>query len=470
MADASGLPASSLPASSLPAPGLPGSAGAAAGAAARRSALVLIARIDALLAAQVDAIIHHPRFQRLEAAWRMLAWLVDQTDGMRGVKLRVLNATWADLTRDLERASEFDQSQVFARIYTDEFDMPGGEPYGIVLADYEVTASPRDVAALRGLADVAAAAFTPIILSASPKLFGLDTFAQLSANLDLTGLFQGAEYTAWRSLRGRDDTRFLGITLPRVLLRTPWRSDGRRRDGFLYNEDATGADGARWLWAHAGVALVATVLRSYGQWGWFADIRGVRTDADGAGLVTTTPAAWFATDRPGIAGRLALEVALSERHERELAELGFVPAHPPRLAHGVVFHSNQSVHRPPHYDRAAARANAKLSSMLQHAICAARFAHYVKVMTRERIGSFQTAEAIERGMNDWLLGYCMNNDSAPLATKAKYPLKEARAEVREMPGRPGRFNAVIHLLPQFQLDEVAAAFRLVTTVAPSGAA
>jgi len=436
----------------------------------RRRALVLIARIDAMLSRQVDAILHHPRFQRLEASWRMLAWLVDQTDGMRGIKLRVLNATWGDITRDLERASEFDQSQVFARIYTDEFDMPGGEPYGIVLADYEVTASPRDVAALRGLADVAAASFTPIILSASPKLFGLDTFAQLSANLDLTALFQGTEYTAWRSLRGRDDTRFLGIALPRVLLRTPWRADGSRRDGFLYNEDATGADGARWLWGHSGVVLVAAVLRSYGQWGWFADIRGVRTDAEGGGLVTTLPAAWFMTDRRGIAGRLALEVALSERHERELAELGFVPAHPPRLAHGVVLHSNQSVHRPPHYDRPAARANAKLSSMLQHAICAARFAHYVKVMTRDRIGSFQTAEAIERGMNDWLQGYCMNNDSAPLATKAKYPLKEARAEVREMPGKPGHFNAVVHLQPQFQLDEVAAAFRLVTTVAPSRAA
>ncbi len=443
---------------------------AAPRAGIRRRALALIARIDAALAAQVDVIIHHPRFQRLEATWRGLLWLVDQIDGMRGVKLRMLNMTWAELTRDLERAVEFDQSQAFARIYTDEFDMPGGEPYGIIVADYEVSAAPRDVAALRGLADVAAAAFTPIILAASPRLLGLDTFAQLSANLDLTALFQGPEYTAWRSLRGREDTRFLGITLPRVLLRTPWRADGSRADGFLYAEHAGGGDGAEWLWGHSGLVWAAAVLRSYGQWGWFADIRGVRTDADGGGLVTTTPAAWFATDRPGIAGRLAIEVALSERHERELAELGFVPAHPPRLAHGIVFHSNQSVHRPPHYDRAAARANAKLSSMLQHAICAARFAHYVKVMTRERIGSFQTAEAIERSMNDWLLGYCMNNDSAPLATKAKYPLKEARAEVRELPGRPGHFNAVVHLLPQFQLDEVSTMFRLVTTVAPARAA
>jgi type VI secretion system protein ImpD len=437
---------------------------------ARRRAQVAIARIDEALSAQLDRIVHHPRFQRLEAAWRGLAWLVDQTDGMRGIKLRVLNATWAEITRDLERATEFDQSQVFARIYTDEFDMPGGEPYGIIVADYEITASPRDVAALRSLADVAAAAFTPIILAASPKLFGLDTFAQLSANLDLAALFQAPEYTAWRSLRGREDTRFIGITLPRVLLRLPRRSDGSRRDGFRYEEDATAADGSEWLWGHAGLALAATVLRSYGQWGWFADIRGVRTDADGGGLVDKLPAAWFMTDRPGIAGRLGLEVALSERHERELSDLGFVPAHPPRHAHGVVFHSNQSLHRPPHYDRAAARANAKLSSMLQHAICAARFAHYVKVMTREKIGSFTTADAIERGLNDWLLGYCMNNDSAPLATKAKYPLKEARAEVREQPGKPGHYNAVVHLLPQFQLDEVAAMFRLVTTVAPARAA
>jgi type VI secretion system protein ImpD len=437
---------------------------------ARRRALALIARIDAALSRQVDAIIHHPRFQRLEATWRALAWLVDRADGFRGIKLRILNLTWNELTRDLERASEFDQSQMFARIYTDEFDMPGGEPYGIILADYEVTASPRDVAALRGLADVAAASFSPILLSASPKLFGLDTFAQLSANLDLTGLFQGAEYTAWRSLRGRDDTRFLGITLPRVLLRLPWRSDGSRADGFLYDEDATRADGAAWLWGHSGVALAAAIIRSYGQWGWFADLRGVRTDAEGGGLVTTLPAAWFGTDRPGIAGRLGLEVALSERHERELADLGFVPAHPPRLAHGLVFHSNQSVHRPPHYDRAAARANAKLSSMLQHALCAARFAHYVKVMTRDKIGSFQTAERIERGLNDWLLGYSMNNDAAPLATKAKYPLKEARVEVREQAGKPGHFTAVVHLQPQFQLDEVSTIFRLVTTVAAARAA
>lgn len=460
MPDASGAAA--------PAPVL--AAQAARNARARLAAGVAIAHIDAMLGRQVDAIIHHPRFQRLEASWRGLAWLVDRIDGMRGVKLRVLNQSWNELVRDLERAAEFDQSQAFGRIYTDEFDMPGGEPYGIIVADYEVTASPRDVAALRAIADVAAAAFTTIIFAAAPKLFGLDTFAGLSANLDLTALFQGPEYTAWRSLRAREDTRFLGITLPRVLLRLPRQADGSRRDNFLYEEDASAADGSAWLWGHAGLAFAAAAIRSYGQWGWFADMRGVRTDADGAGFIETLPAAWFMTDRPGIAGRLCLEVALSERHERELADLGFVPAHPPRLAHGVVFHSNQSVNRPQSYDRAVARANAKLSAMLQHAMCAARFAHYVKVMVREKIGSFTTAERIERGLNDWLMGYTMNNDSAPLASKAKYPLREARAEVREMPGKPGQFNAVVHLEPQFQLDEVSTVFRLVTTVSPNRAA
>lgn len=442
--------------------------------AARRSAAgtidAVIAAIDRLLAAQVDAIIHHPRFQRLEASWRGIAWLVAGAGDARAVKLRVLSLSWHSLARDFERSVEFDQSNLFAKIYSNEFDMPGGEPFGLIVADYEPTAHPRDVTALRELAAVGAAAFCPIVLGCSPALFQLEHFTGLAPHIDLTGLFNGPSYRGWLSLRRNEDCRFLAIALPRVLFRLPYRCDGTRADGFIYNEAVHGRSGEDWLWGSAAYAFAAITIRSFSSHGWFADLRGAPPDRASGGLVDQLPVPYFTTDRPGVAIRAPIEVAISERRERELAELGLIPLMPARLTPHLVFYSNQSLHQPARYDQAIARNNARLSAMLQQVLCAARFAHFLKVIIRDKIGSFATAEECQRRLTEWINGYCMANDHASEELKATYPLREARIEVNDIPGKPGHYACVAHLQPQFQLEEISAVFRLVTVLQEARAA
>jgi len=441
---------------------------------ARRSAAAtidrVIAEIDRLMAEQVDAIIHHPRFQRLEAAWRGLAWLVAGADDSRTIKIRVLSLSWSALVRDFERSVEFDQSALFNKIYSSEFDMPGGEPFGIVVADYEPTIHPRDVAALRELASVGAAAFCPIVLGCSPALFQLDSFAQFAPHLDVTGLFNSPGYRGWQAARRNDDCRFLAIALPRVLFRLPYRADGTRTDGFVYNEAAHGGAAERWLWGNAAYAFAATTIRSFAAYGWFADLRGAGAGRSAGGLVDRLPSPHFPTDRAGIALRAPIEVALSERHERELADLGFMPLMPVRLTQHTAFYSNQSFHDSARYDQPAARNNARLAAILQQVLCASRFAHFLKVIVRDKIGTFASADDCQRQLSDWIAGYCMANDAGSEQLKATYPLRDARIEVKEVPGRPGHYACVAHLQPQFQLDEINAVFRLVTVLQEARAA
>ncbi|MCC7427678.1 MAG: type VI secretion system contractile sheath large subunit [Alphaproteobacteria bacterium] len=473
------LPAAALPAASLAGPAaLPQRRADDEEAAIRRRRFAIaatradrvIAMIDRILARQVNEIIHHPRFQKLEASWRGLQWLVAQSDGARDVVVRVMNMSWAEVARDFDRALEFDQSQLFQKIYTEEFDTPGGTPYGLLICDYEVSQHPRDVAALRSLAGVAAASFAPAILSASPRLFQIEHFRALLPHLDLAGLFRRPDYTAWNSLRKMDDSRFLGITLPRVVMRLPYKADGTRRDGFVFDEHHWQDEGAGWLWGSAAWAFGAIVIRSFSTYGWFGDLRGTQRDRAASGLVNALPTPYFETDRPGVAIRHPVEMQITERQERELSELGFIPLQAARMTPYLVFHSNQSVQMPQRYDRPAARANAKLSSMLQQIFCAARFAHFLKVIVRDKVGSFLTAREIEMQLQNWLTSYCMANDSASLETKALYPLRDGRVEVRELPGKPGHYACVAHLQPQFQLDEVSTVFRLVTQLAPRAAA
>lgn len=440
------------------------------GSSARLLADRLIAAIDARLSAQVDAILHHPRFQRLEAAWRGVAWLVEVADAARGVKIKVLSLTWQGVARDLERATEFDQSHVFQKIYTEEFDMPGGEPYGLIIADYEPSQHPRDVTALRGLAAIAAAAFSPIVFGCSPRLFELERLSQIAPHLNLTSVFSRPDFVSWNSLRRMEDSRFLAIALPRVLMRLPYRSDGSRRDGFVYNEQVHANDGSGYLWGGANYAFAAVVIRSYGTTGWFTDIRGAPRDVRGGGVIETLPLPWYTTDRPGVGLRHPIEASLSEDHERELSDLGFMTVLTARLTPYLVFYGNQSLQQPQRYDRPAARANAKLSAMLQQILCASRFAHYVKVIVRDKIGSFATADSCQSQLNAWLLGYTMSNDDASVELMSRFPLREARAEVREVAGKPGTFNAVVHLQPHFQLDEISTVFRLITVVQSQRAA
>lgn len=432
-----------------------------------------IAAIDRLLGAQVHEILHHPRFQALEASWRGLRYLTRNIEGRERLRVRMLPLGWAELARDLDRAAEFDQTQLFRKIYEDEFGTPGGEPFGLIIADYYVQHRPGrsgvdDVAVLRGLAGVGAASFCPILLAAAPALFGLDSFRELHPTLDLGRLFQQREYARWRAVQREEDTRFLGILLPQILMRRPL-ADMERVDRFRFEENAGASDGSEWLWGHPGYAFASIVMRAFADSGWFADIRGTRPDDLRGGLVTDLPQADFSTDSPGVAVRQPLPVSLSDTQERMLSELGFIPLSMSPYTPFAIFYTNQSLWRSDEGRRGVARINARMSSMLNYVLCISRFAHYIKVIGRDAVGSFMTAKECESLLQSWLQGYSMTPSGTrrSIDLLAKYPLSEARVQVREVPSKPGSYACTVHLKPHYQLDDVVSTFRLTTEIAPA---
>ena len=443
---------------------------APAGHRAARQAEALIAALDDAIGRQVDAILHHPAFQRLEAGWRNLRFLVDACQDHGDVSIRMLSVSWRDLCRDLERAAEFDQSHLFRMVYSEEFGTAGGLPFGLMVCDYTVThrigpAHPTDdIAALQSLGAIAAAAFCPFVMGAEPSLFGLDSFADLGAGIDPAAVFDGIEHARWQRLRTVEDMRFIGLTTPRMLLRLPYRNGSRTRcDGFPYEEDP-GADGSGLLWGNAAFAFATVVVRQFAGSGWFSDLRGVLQDQPGGGLVAGLPRFAFGTDAHGIAAQPPVEVRLTAQQEQSLSEAGLIPLSAVPYAAAVLFNSNGSLHVPARYDRQEATLNARISSMLQYVLCAARFAHVLLVLMRDRIGGYADAVQVEAMLNAWLSQYCLGNDDAPAATKAHYPLRAGGVEVRELPGRPGVLGCTMRLQPHFQLDNVATTFRLVTQV------
>lgn len=352
--------------------------------------------------------------------------------------------------------------------------MPGGEPFGVLIGDYEVQHRRTqdhptdDVAALAGMAQVAAASFAPFIVGCTPAMFGIEHFRELSQPIDLVSLFRQTEYGRWTALQDGHDLRFVGITLPRILMRPPHPDDGSRHDHFRFQEDVSEPNGASYLWGNAAFAFAAVLIRSFGVSSWFADIRGTPRDILGGGMVSGLPLDQFSTDAPGIAVKSATDVVISERQERDLSDLGFVPLAKAKDSPEGVFYSNQSLQRAQRFDAAVANANARLSAMLQYMLCVGRFAHYIKVIGRDRIGSFATPEQCETYLRQWLQKYQTANDNASLEMKARLPLRELNVQVREQPGKPGTYFATINLKPHFQLDQVVSSFRLVTELAPVG--
>ncbi|MFL5342355.1 MAG: type VI secretion system contractile sheath large subunit [Gemmataceae bacterium] len=441
----------------------------------RRVALNLshaLAAIDAAMSRQVNAVLHHPAFQRLESSWRGLHYLVQQAPEGTNIKVRVLSATWKELARDLERAIEFDQSQLFRKVYNEEFGMPGGEPYGVLLGDYEIRHQPGpdhptdDLAALGKAAEVAAAAFAPFVIGAEPEVFQLASFAEMEVPRNLPRVFEQTEYVKWRALRDTDDARFVGVTLPRVLARLPYGDVTSRNDGFRFREDVSAPDRRGYLWGTAVYAFGSTLLRAFAESGWLASIRGLRRDVEGGGLVTGLPAHPFRANPSAVAPKCSTDVIITDSREKELGELGFIAlCHCPDTELSA-FYGNQSVQRPRGYDDPVATMNARLSAMLQYILCVSRFAHYLKVMARDKIGSFKTPEEIENRLNEWLRKYTTANDNAGPELKAKFPLREGKVQVREHPGKPGSYMSVVHLRPHFQLDQMVASVKLVTELNP----
>ena len=430
-----------------------------------------IATIDAMLSEQLDAILHHPRLTRLEGRWRGLFWLVDGADLSARLKIKILQIGWTEICRDLDLASEFDQSHLFRKIYEEEFGSPGGEPYGLLVVDHEVRhradASSRtdDVSALASLSGIAAAAFSPMILGASPALLEVDHFHDLANVIDIVAPLRNGEHARWRGLSARTDMRFVGIALPRMLVRLPWRDDGTRDDGFRYAEYAPGSQDR--VWCNAAYAFAAVTARAVSAYGWPADVRGVETDRVGGGLVENVPHETFDTDFDHAWMRVPLEIVWNDRQERELLGAGLIPLAGVPNSEELVFGAVRSLLAPARFSgptAAAANANARISSQINSVLCASRFAHHLKIMGRHMVGSFKTADEIQRQLQGWLTRYVNGNLSAGSESRARHPLVAGQVEVKEHIGKPGSFGCVVRLQPYYQLDDVTATFQLVTEV------
>jgi type VI secretion system protein ImpC len=421
-----------------------------------------IADIDALLSQQLNEVMHAPEFQKLEGSWRGLHYLVQQTETSTTLKLRVLNVSKNDLLRDLERASEFDQSALFKKIYEEEYGTFGGAPFGAMIGDYEFSRHPQDMALLEKISQVAAAAHAPFIAAANPQLFNLDSFTDIGLPRDLAKIFDSVEYTKWKSFRESEDSRYVALALPHVLMRLPYGPDTVPVETFNFKEDVDGTDHSKYLWGNAAFALAARITDAFARYGWTAAIRGV----EGGGLVEGLPTHTFKTDEGEIALKCPTEIAITDRREKELADLGFIPLVHCKGRDFAAFFSTQTGQKAKKYDTDAANANARLSTQLQYILAVSRFAHYLKVIMRDKIGSFMTRSECQAYLNRWIDNYVLGSDEAGQELKARYPLRQARIDVSEIPGKPGCYRAVAFLKPHFQLDELTVSLRLVAELPP----
>jgi type VI secretion system protein ImpC len=425
-----------------------------------------IAQIDELLSNQLNDIMHDEEFQRLEATWRGLQYLVMNTETGTHLKLRVLNATKKEILDDLEKATEFDQSALFKKVYEEEYGTFGGNPYGLLVGDYEFGRHPQDIEVLERMSNVAAAAHAPFIAAASPKLFDMDSFTDLGTPRDLAKTFESTELIKWRSFRNSEDSRYVALVLPHILLRLPYGPSTTPVEGVNFVEEVNGRDHKKYLWGNAAYALAQRITNAFALYRWCAAIRGV----EGGGLVEGLPTHTFRTDEGDIALKCPTEIAITDRREKELSDLGFIALCHCKGTDYAAFFGGQTTNKPRIYNTNDANANARLSAMLPYILASSRFAHYLKVIMRDKIGSFMSRGDVEAYLNTWIADYVLLNDNAPHAIKAKYPLREARVDVTEVPGKPGSYRAVVFLRPHFQLDELTVSIRLVAALPPPVAA
>ena len=421
-----------------------------------------IADIDRLLSAQLNVIMHAPEFQKLEASWRGLHYLVMQSETSTMLKLRVLNISKKELGKDLEKAAEFDQSALFKKVYEEEYGTFGGSPYGALVGDYEFGRNPQDVALLEKISNVAAAAHAPFLSAADPGLMGLENYTDLPNPRDLAKKFETPDYAKWKSFRESEDSRYVGLALPHILMRLPYGPDTVPTETFNFKEDVDGTDHSKYLWGNAAYAMATRLTASFALYGWCATIRGV----EGGGKVEGLPSHTFRTDDGEIAMKCPTEIAITDRREKELSDLGFMPLVHCKGTDFAAFFGAQSCQKAKKYDTDAANANARLSTQMQYLLAMSRFAHYLKAIMRDKIGSFMTRKECEDYLNRWISNYVVSSEDAGMELKAKHPLKEARVEVAEIPGKPGCYRAVAFLKPHFQLDELTVSLRLVADLPP----
>jgi len=423
--------------------------------------------IDAKMSQQLNAIMHDPKFLKLEGSWRGLHYLVQNSETGTALKLRVLNMTKRELGRDLSRAIEFDQSQLFKKIYENEFGTPGGEPYGALIGDYEWTNHPDDLESLRLVSNIAAGAFAPFISAAGAGMFGFDSWTELSKPRDLAKIFDTVEFGKWRAFRDSEDSRFVNLCMPRVIARLPYGKNTKPLDEFDYEEapvDARGKalamDHESYCWSNAAYVMGARLTDAFAQTGFCTAIRG----AEGGGKVENLPTHVFTSDDGDLDAKCPTEIGITDRREFELSNQGFLPLCHYKNTDYAVFFGGQTAQKPKKYDRPEATANAAISARLPYIMATSRFAHYLKVMGRDKIGSFMEASNVETWLNRWIQNYVNSNVDAGQDMKARFPLREARVEVKEIPGKPGSYNAIAYLRPWLQMEELTTSLRMVASI------
>lgn len=436
-----------------------------------RSLNAAIAGIDAKISTQLAAIMHHEKFQKLEGSWRGLHHLVMNSETGDSLKIRVLNCGKRELFKDMDRAVEFDQSQLFKKIYEDEFGTPGGAPYGALVGDYEFTNHPEDIDLLTKVSGVAASAFCPFISATAPQLFGFDEWTELSKPRDLARIFDSAEYTKWKSFRESEDSRFCVLTMPRTLARLPYGKNTKTIDEFDFEEVPVGDKGEsvhvahdEFCWMNTAYVLGARLTDAFAKTGFCTTIRGV----ENGGKVEGLPSYIFKADDGDMDLKCPTEIAITDRREKELSDLGFLPLCHFKNTDYSVFFGAQTCQKAKLYDRPEATANAAISARLPYIMATSRFSHYLKVLGRDKIGSFMEASDCEAWLDRWIHNYVTTDTNPPADIRARYPLAEARVEVKEIPGKPGSYNAVAWMRPWLQMEELTTSMRMVASIPKLG--
>lgn len=414
-----------------------------------------VACFDEKLSRQLNEIMHNHAFQALEAAWLGLHYFVTQTATSALLKVRVLDVSKDELWKDVTKAAEFDQSSFYKKVYEEEYGIFGSAPYGLLIGCYEFSKSRNDVDLLKALSNIAAAAHAPFLAAASPNLLGLDTFTDLPLPRDLAKIFDTVEYRKWHAFRSSDSSRYVGLTLPRILLRLPYLPSTTAGEGLNFMEEVDGRDDSKYLWGNGAFAIAARVTDAFAKYGWTAAIRGVES----GGRVDGLPLHVYPGDDGAIVLKCPTEVSISDRREKELSDLGFLPLVHCKGTDYAVFFSAQSCQKVKRYDTDVANVNSRLTTQLPYIMAASRFAHYLKVIMRDKIGSFMIRRECEQFLNRWIANYV--GEEGGVEVRAKFPLREARIDLTEVPGKMGLYRAVAFLRPHFQLEELTVSLRVV---------
>jgi type VI secretion system protein ImpC len=424
-----------------------------------------VADIDKILTDQLNAVLHHADFQALESAWRGLHDMVFGSETGPQLKLRLLNVSKKELLKDLETAVDYDTSALFKKVYEEEYGTFGGNPYSMLIGDYTFGRHPQDIALLQRISKVAAVAHAPFIAAASSSMFGMSSFTELGLPRDMSKIFESAELATWRSFRDSEDSRYVSLVLPRYAARLPYGALNQPVESFNFEEDVDGRDHEKYLWANSAYQMGLRITDAFAKYNWTTAIRGV----EGGGKVENMTAHTFKTDEGDVALKCPTEVTITDRREKELNDLGFIAAVNAKGSNFAAFFGGQTVNKPKAYNLDAANANSALSSRLPYVLAASRFAHYIKVIMRDKIGSFQTRAGVENYLNEWLSAYVLLSPNATQGEKARFPLAEGRVDVTEVAGKPGAYSATVFLRPHFQMEELTTSIRLVAQL-PAAAA